>query len=1122
MENENNEEIINENSNENILSNNDKEVNTEEENLIENKINKSLACSVHFEQNDSENVNEDENNGKSLNNSTGSLKSILKKSNNDLNISSSSNKLNNNQSSELLQKDEKESNIQNEDHENNEKLEENLNSGDNYESSVSLKDNEFSSEYNRQFDDNEKALIGKLDSNQNLNSYIESIKGTNNEELKEIENEIQRNYKEEDEKTIHNKTEAIISKVIEGTENIDEKEQTNLDKVIKNSIKEISNNPDETDANKECIEKLKTAYSKLYKILTNSRNNELYLMKRCHELTTDIVANATKVQSAIQMTYESRKSAILMKTELEKAWKLLEISNQNEAIAQDALLQIKSDYTLVRRLAVEAGVPTESFINEGENDDKNLDSNLDTVLKEKYEVERKLIASNNKILDLENTQKDLKKKIEQLMCNIDDQRTSMMDMKEQYITLQSKYNRLERNREEDRQKLQKLESTVEKKEKEIDDVHHEIENYKEKEKDYEQRLKDEKYAHDLTHKEKDEIEQSLISANQEIEEHVITYTKITTEKQNLKNELKSIEEEYQKVKEDNKNLNKSKESLQKKFKQSEEIKLENENQVALLKTVNGNVLHEVDNLKKEISGLKKQNEDLLRERDLINKSYIKSLKAIQRQTNLVKLGEQTKKNLEFEIIKCQEEAAKMRKIIYSLEKERDLKVMEISHIKELQESKEEELKINNLQLLDSNKKIVETEKKLCEQQKLYESVRADRNIYSKNLIEAQDEVQDLKQKYNILNHQLEQLKEEVTIKEHAIVTSHFEISRLEKEKDNLKFQISRIQQLYEKSQEMAQSQILEQNQLRRVIIEADKEKLKQRKELESLVQQRDFLDNFQKKLNDEIVLLYEKLKIQSSALSKGEMQYHDRIEDIRVLKLEIKKLRSEKALLQTETRNIAKLKAEVFYLQKEYLRETTKVKVLEEELESPMNVHRWRKLAAADPTSFELITKTQTLQKRLIAKTEEVVEKELLLQQTKKLYEEVKEMLRRAPGPEVLMNLRKFKEALRFKTREAKALASELNMYHSQINEYKLEIERLNNEIQDLKKKFYAKIQRLSRKNNVNKIIPLDIKKNIGKIKRSGGGFKFDLSNSQNHDDESEEMYTMTDQNVNNNNLVTV
>jgi len=34
----------------------------------------------------------------------------------------------------------------------------------------------------------------------------------------------------------------------------------------------------------------------------------------------------------------------------------------------------------------------------------------------------------------------------------------------------------------------------------------------------------------------------------------------------------------------------------------------------------------------------------------------------------------------------------------------------------MQESKEEELKINNLQLIDSNKKIAETERKLCEQQ----------------------------------------------------------------------------------------------------------------------------------------------------------------------------------------------------------------------------------------------------------------------------------------------------------------------------------------------------------------------------------------------------------------------
>ncbi len=50
----------------------------------------------------------------------------------------------------------------------------------------------------------------------------------------------------------------------------------------------------------------------------------------------------------------------------------------------------------------------------------------------------------------------------------------------------------------------------------------------------------------------------------------------------------------------------------------------------------------------------------------------------------------------------------------------------------------------------------------------------------------------------------------------------------------------------------------------------------------------------------------------------------------------------------------------------------SQVKALSEELENPLNVHRWRKLEGSDPSTYEMIQKIQTLQKRLIAKTEEV------------------------------------------------------------------------------------------------------------------------------------------------------
>ena len=49
----------------------------------------------------------------------------------------------------------------------------------------------------------------------------------------------------------------------------------------------------------------------------------------------------------------------------------------------------------------------------------------------------------------------------------------------------------------------------------------------------------------------------------------------------------------------------------------------------------------------------------------------------------------------------------------------------------------EEVKIREMAIIDLQKRIAEGEGRLKQQQNLYEAVRADRNLYSKNLIEAQ-------------------------------------------------------------------------------------------------------------------------------------------------------------------------------------------------------------------------------------------------------------------------------------------------------------------------------------------------------------------------------------------------
>ena len=84
----------------------------------------------------------------------------------------------------------------------------------------------------------------------------------------------------------------------------------------------------------------------------------------------------------------------------------------------------------------------------------------------------------------------------------------------------------------------------------------------------------------------------------------------------------------------------------------------------------------------------------------------------------------------------------------------------------------------------------------------------------------------------------------------------------------------------------------------------------------------------------------------------------------------------------------------------------------------------------SDPSTYEMIQKIHTLQKRLISKTEEVVEKELLIQEKEKLYLELKHILARQPGPEVAEQLSIYQQTLKEKTKQMKVLKSFDDFYN--------------------------------------------------------------------------------------------
>lgn len=318
----------------------------------------------------------------------------------------------------------------------------------------------------------------------------------------------------------------------------------------------------------------------------------------------------------------------------------------------------------------------------------------------------------------------------------------------------------------------------------------------------------------------------------------------------------------------------------------------------------------------------------------------------------------------------------------------------------------------------------------------------------------------MEKKFRVMQHQIEQLKEEIKEKDKQLITEHFEHQFISRESEKTEKNLGKHDTQQARLQKVVDDQSQEIKKLEGTIQEAEVERQNQRKEFEGVISERNILGTQLIRRNEELALLYEKIKIQESTLKKGEIQYRNRLQEINGQKDGIGGLKYDLCVAKQQVENIDDHNKEVYHLQRELLQERTKVKALSEELENPMNVHRWRKLEGSDPAMYELIQKVRTLQKRLIKKTEEVTSKDFEIQEKERLHRELTSILEKQPGPEVKNQLQMYQENLGAKMKQMNAMHSELKTYQAQVGDYKDEIERLTRELQDVKKKYFEQKKR--------------------------------------------------------------
>lgn len=251
------------------------------------------------------------------------------------------------------------------------------------------------------------------------------------------------------------------------------------------------------------------------------------------------------------------------------------------------------------------------------------------------------------------------------------------------------------------------------------------------------------------------------------------------------------------------------------------------------------------------------------------------------------------KKLQNQVRGYQIEAQKLNKTISQLEKEREKYGIEASQAHAKYYQTIEEVKIKNNMIAELQKKNAEVEAKLKHQQNLYEAVRSDRNLYSKNLLESQDEIGELTKKYTRMTHQVDQLKEQIKVKNADLIKQDFDFKKIVDENDKTKNEKHRIIKNIDDYEKLLKNQESNISKLKYIIAEAKSEKLKQEKDYEMVVNERDILGTQLIKRNQELSLLYEKIKLSQSNLTKGEIYFREKQGELRGYQEQLTSLRKE-------------------------------------------------------------------------------------------------------------------------------------------------------------------------------------------------------------------------------------
>lgn len=379
------------------------------------------------------------------------------------------------------------------------------------------------------------------------------------------------------------------------------------------------------------------------------------------------------------------------------------------------------------------------------------------------------------------------------------------------------------------------------------------------------------------------------------------------------------------------------------------------------------------------------------------------------------------------------EETKQRKLLALLLEQHTMKSREVSMAIDAQKAVERQLHMRELLIFDMAKQWNEKHAQMKSFSALYDLLKHERNKYV-NLIQASSQaIAEMREKIKILQNEVHVLRNESLTKDTALMKERLTHTNANSARDGLRLESDKCQELYRHKQETIEQQMIEIEKLNSILCSAEKELIRLKKSFDIAVEGRNRVHAEWRHWKDELERLYAEECTQKKELRENDIQLTELEKKYRQLRLEMQNIERQNVIFRLKLPQISQLIFRISELQKELEEENQTTAFLCRDLETPTNSERWRALKGFDPTEEALQSKLIHMEERLSRKKEQLLEKDLVLDEVTKLSDalRIEACERRGETLQVAKQVNTFQSKLKDTTRRMMALVSELSMYQA-------------------------------------------------------------------------------------------